>query len=117
MVKRLVLIVVALLLVVAAWSVYNFGVLFGFWQPLTRPRNVSASARYVSIIETGAWFDCSVDSERNVDVCKAWDPDGRLIADGGFRLQGEDRAATTLELKQTAADHLHRPEWNWRRFQ
>jgi len=51
------------------------------------------------MIETGAWFDCSVDSERNVDVCKAWDPDGCLMANGDFRLEGEDRAATTLELK------------------
>src|SRR5882672_4171905 len=103
MVKRLLLITIGLLLVVAAWPAYNFGVVLGFWPPLTRPRPVTASAHYVSMIEEGTWFDCSVDSKRNVDTCKAWAPDGRLIASGDFRLEGEDRAATRIELKPTLA--------------
>src|SRR5260370_6286920 len=37
-------------------------------------------------------------SQRNVDVCKAWDVDGRLVASGDFRLEGENRAATKREL-------------------
>ena len=55
------------------------------------------------MIEEGTWFDCSVDSARNVDICKAWAPDGRLIASGDFRLVGEDRAATPVELRPALA--------------
>jgi len=99
MVRRILLVTSLLALAVAAWLVYVFGVAFGLWQPLTRPRSVSASARYVSSIEDGTWFDCSVDSKRNVDFCKAWDFEGHLIADGDFRLEGQDRAATNAELR------------------
>src|ERR1039457_524895 len=81
-----------------ARPIYGFGVVLGVWQPFTRPPGVSAAARYVSRFEGGTWFDCSVDSKRNVDVCKAWDPNGRPLGDGDFRLEGEGRAATKSEL-------------------
>jgi hypothetical protein len=79
--------------------IYVWGIVYGLWQPLKRPASVSKTAHYVSWIEDGNWFDCSVDRRRNVDVCKAWDADGRLLADGDFRLEGEDRAATESELR------------------
>jgi hypothetical protein len=81
---------------------YNFGVVFGIWQPFTRPPGVSAAARYVSDVEGGTWFDCSVDTKRNVDVCSAWDPDGRALGGGDFRLECEGRAATKSELKPSS---------------
>jgi hypothetical protein len=78
---------------------YIFGVVFGIWQPLTKPPGVSSAARYVSWIEDGTWFDCTVDSKRNVNPCKAWDSNGRLLADGDFRLECQGRAATNAELR------------------
>jgi len=64
---------------------------------------VSAAARYVSMVEGGTWFDCSDDSKRNVDVCSAWDPWGRPLGGGDFRLECEGRAATKSELSPTTA--------------
>ena len=64
---------------------------------------MSAAARYVSMVEGGTWFDCSVDSKRNVDVCSAWDPWGRPLGGGDFRLECEGRAATKSELSPTTA--------------
>jgi hypothetical protein len=102
--RRTGLVAVSALLGAAAWPAYILGVTFGLWQPLTRPRGVAASARYVSSIEDGTWFDCHVDLRRNVDTCKAWDFEGRVLADGDFRLAGEDRAATAAELKPSAVN-------------
>jgi hypothetical protein len=48
------------------------------------------------------FFDCSVDVARNVNVCRAWDTDGNLIAYGNYRLDGENRAATAFELRPSA---------------
>jgi hypothetical protein len=101
-VRRILLILVGLLVIVVAWPVYILGVAFGLWQPISRPRGVSASARYVSSIEDGTWFDCSVDLARNVNICKAWGFDGSLLADGEFRLEGTDRAATKAELRPSS---------------
>ncbi len=104
MVKRILLIVLGLLLAAGVWPAYSLGVAFGFWQPLTRPSSVSASAHYASQLEDGTWFDCSVDLKRNVDVCKGWDSYGRLLANGDFRLDGEDRAASAAELRPAWVD-------------
>ena len=101
MVKRILLFGIGFSALVAALPVYHLGIALNLWQPLTRPRGVSSSARYVSIVEEGTWFDCHVDWKRNVDVCKAWDPDGRLIADGDFLLQGDNRPASESELRPT----------------
>lgn len=79
--------------------VYVIGVMLGFWQPLTRPRLVSPAAHYVSWVEDGTWFDCAFDSKRDVDVCKAWDSNGRPLANGDFRLECLGRAATSAELR------------------
>lgn len=78
--------------------VYPLGIALALWQPLIRPAGVSKSAHFVSTFEDGTWFDCSVDTPRNVDICRAWDEGGRLIANGDFRLEDEDRAATPSEL-------------------
>ena len=67
-----------------------------------RPHGVSWRARHVFIWEGGAWFDCSFDPKRDVDVCRAWDDWGRLMASGDFRLEGENRAATSSELHPSA---------------
>jgi len=97
-VKWAVAIGVAIALIALARPIYVFGVVFGIWQPITRPPGVSLVARYVSWLEDGTWFDCAVDSRRNVDTCKAWDSDGRLLAAGDFRLECQGRAATKAEL-------------------
>src|SRR5579884_1262648 len=78
--------------------IMTVGVVNGFTEAPPRPPSVPRSAHYVDRIEDGTWFDCSVDTRRNVDLCKAWDDRGVLIADGAFRLEDEDRAATTAEL-------------------
>ncbi len=99
MVRRILLILGCALIVALARPAYLVGVDLGFWQPLTRPAGVSARARYVAAFYFGAWFDCSIDSARDVDVCRAWDSKGKLIAFGDYRLDGENRAATALELR------------------
>ena len=92
--------VLAAVVTIAVGSVaYWFGTLLGWWNPLVRPRGVSGTAQYVFTWESAAWFDCSIDDLRNVNVCRAWDADGRLRAAGAFRLKGENRAATKLELR------------------
>lgn len=101
-VKWAVAIGVSVALIALARPIYIFGVVFGIWQPMTRPTGVSSTARYVSWIEDGTWFDCAVDSKRNVNTCKAWDSDGRLLADGDFRLECQGRAATKAELRPSA---------------
>jgi hypothetical protein len=80
---------------------YGLGVAFDFWQP-RRPPGVSTGAHYVSRIEDGTWFECSVDSKRDVDVCKAWDMNGQLIAAGDFRVECENRAAIQSELRPSS---------------
>ena len=85
-----------------ARPLYILGVVFGIWQP--RPHDVTPAARYVSWIEDGAWFDCAVDSRRDVDVRKAWDSDGRLIASGHFRLECLGRAAAKAELRPSSVN-------------
>jgi hypothetical protein len=91
-------------LIITARPIYIFGVVFGLWQPWNRPLGVSPAARYVSWIEDGTWFDCAVDSMRNVDTCKAWDSNGRVLADGDFRLECQGRAATNAELRPSSVD-------------
>ena len=101
-VKGAVVICIGVALIAMARPVYIFGVVFGLWQPWTRPFGVSSSARYVSWIEDGTWFDCAVDSKRNMNVCRAWDSSGRLLADGDFRLECQGRAATKAELRPSS---------------
>jgi hypothetical protein len=97
-VRRILLIVASVAFLAAMVPLYRVGVIFGLWQPLRRPPGVSPYARYVSLVEEGTWFDCHVDEVRDVDVCKAWDEDGQLIADGCFRLEEGKRAASKSEL-------------------
>ena len=85
----------------AAWFLYPLGVAFGIWQPF-RPSGVSRNAHYVSLLKEGTWFDCSVDLRRNVNVCSAWDEEGKQLASGDFRLDEENRAATAGELKPSS---------------
>jgi len=98
MIRKIIVIGIGAVLFAAAWPLYNLGVAFRLWQPL-RPAGVSPSARYVSLIEDGTWFDCTVDSQRNVNVCRAWNTSGKLVADGQFRLEGDGRAAIGSELR------------------
>jgi hypothetical protein len=102
MVKRVLAIALGISVAAVMWLLYVLGVTFGLWQPLTRPAGVAASAHYVSQVEDGTWFDCTVDDHRNVDHCQAWDYSGRLIAQGDFRLEGEDRAASKAELRPSS---------------
>ena len=88
----------ALALAACYFFVYPFGIVFGLWQPVVRPAGVSARAHYVSMIEDGSWFDCSIDEGENVNFCRAWDYQGRLRAEGEFRYEDEPRAARRDEL-------------------
>lgn len=92
----------AILILASAWCLYRFGIIMNWWSPVNRPATVSKEAHYVFVWESAAWFDCRVDEIRNVDVCRAWDNSGRLLAAGDFRIKGEDRAATKEELKPSA---------------
>ena len=85
------------------YSVYPVGVTLGFWQPLRRPAGVSQSARFVSLIKTASWLDCSIDSVRNVNVCKVWDEKGNLRISGDFQYEDQHRAATKKELYPSMA--------------
>ena len=89
----------AVALVVVSVPVYLAGVSFGLWQPLSRPVGVSAGARYLETLKNAGWFDCSVDQIKDVNVCRAWDRDGKLMAFGNYRLDGENRAARAVELR------------------
>lgn len=115
MLKRALLLVAAVLLILLARPVYYIGVEFNLWQPLTRPRGVSSRAHSVSVFKMGqVWFDCFVDHAKDVDVCRAWDESGRLIAYGNYRLDGEHRAATSAELKpSTVQPYPGHPELAW----
>jgi hypothetical protein len=100
--QRVMAVVTGVALATLAWPAYILGVVLGLWQPLQRPSGVSLSARYVSWIEDGTWFDCVADSRRNVDVCKAWDSNGRVLADGDYRLECQGRAAVGNELRPSS---------------
>jgi hypothetical protein len=98
--SRITLIVIAaVFLGGTAWVYYTLGRWLGTWQHPIRPPGASQSAHYVSTGEEATWFDCWVDTRRDVDVCRAWDTHGRLIANGDYRLEDEDRAATATELR------------------
>jgi hypothetical protein len=98
-IKRIVLAIGGVALIVLLRTAYLVGVGLGFWQPLTRPVGIPSRARYVDTFKSAAWFDCSVEPTRSVDICRAWDTSGILIAFGSYRLDGENRAATSLELR------------------
>jgi hypothetical protein len=114
MIKRILAMVAAIVLIVISRPVYQVGVELGFWQPFTRPPGVSPRARYVPTLKSSAWFDCAVDRTRDLDVCRAWDDEGRLIAYGNYRLDGKTRAATDKELRPSMV-HLYpsHPELAW----
>jgi hypothetical protein len=87
-----------LLVAAAIFITYRLGFIFSAWQPI-RPHGISAAAVYVSTVEDGYWFDCRVDNAQNVDVCRVWDYWGKVMADGRFQLECEERAATSAELR------------------
>jgi hypothetical protein len=97
--KVVLCVVSAVLLAGVGWCAYRSGILLGWWNPLVRPAGVSATAQYVFTWESATWFDCSIDARRDVNVCKAWSSDGRLVAAGDFRLRDENRAARKYELR------------------
>jgi hypothetical protein len=71
-IKRVVLVFCGVALIASLRPAYLVGVSFGFWQPLTRPAGVSGRARYVDAFKSAAWFDCSVERTKDVNVCRAW---------------------------------------------
>lgn len=106
MTKRIVLVFCGVALIAALRPGYLIGVSLGFWQPLTRPIVVSTRARYVDTFKSAAWFDCSVERTKDVNFCRAWDSNGNLIAFGNYRLNGENRAESALELRPSQV-HLY----------
>ncbi len=105
-IKRIVFIFGSVVLIASLRPVYLIGVSLGSWQPLTRPNGVSKRARYVDTFKSAAWFDCSINQTKDVNICQAWDTNGNLIAFGNYRLDGENRAATGLELRPSQV-HLY----------
>jgi hypothetical protein len=101
-IRRIVLALVVMAMIASVRPAYLIGVSLGFWQPRTRPSGVSARARYVDTFKNAAWFDRLLDRTKGVDVCRAWDQNGKLIAFGNYRLEGENRAATEGELRPSA---------------
>lgn len=98
LVTRIVMIIAALTLIALLKPIYIVGIVFGLWQPWSRPAGVSSNAHYVSQIETAEWFDCSFDRRRDVDFCTVWTDDGRKLGTGDFRLEGKDHGAPSSEL-------------------
>jgi hypothetical protein len=84
------------------------------WLGWPRPPGVSKSAHYTVRVEVGRWFDCSLDATQDVNVCSAWDDDGRLLANGRYRLKGQNRAATKAELVPSDVNvYAGRPDLSW----
>ena len=106
MIKRIVLVLGGVAVIASLRPAYLIGVSLGFWQPVTRPTGVSGGARYVGTFKSAAWFDCLLERTKDVDVCRAWDEEGNLIAFGNYRLDGENRAATEAELRPSQV-HLY----------
>ena len=114
MIKRIALVFCGLALIASLRPAYLVGVSIGLWQPLVRPVGVSARARYVDAFKSAAWFDCSVERTKDVNICRAWDPEGNLIAFGSYRLDGESRAASALELRPSAVGtYPGHPNLSW----
>ena len=114
MFRRIALALGSFILAAAVYPAYVIGVSLGAWQPLTRPRGVSSRAHYVDAFKSEAWFDCSIDLKKDVNPCRAWNENGALIAFGNYRLDGQNRAATAVELRPSAV-HLYpgHPELAW----
>jgi hypothetical protein len=82
-----------------SYPIYVVGVVFNIWQLVARPSGVSRRAHYVDAFKAAAWFDCSLDPVRDVNVCQAWDPEGKLIAFAKYRIEDRNRSATERELR------------------
>jgi len=99
-----------------SYPLYVVGVAMNFWNPLTRPRGVPRRANHVDAFKSQAWFDCGVDSHRNVNVCRAWDERGDLIAFGNYRIDGQNRAASNRELRPWSVLSGPNPRLAWIRL-
>ena len=109
MMKRIIGAVAAVLAAAAFYVVYDMGVWMGEWEPLLHPSGVPSTAHFYSTIEEkqGLWFDCSVDVKRQVNPCRVWEENGRLLVNGDFRIEDGNRMATASELKPTRALWSH----------
>src|SRR5208283_4777148 len=96
------------------WPLYQFGVGVGLWQPFTCPSGVSPRARYVAGLKDREWYECWFDRSKEVDICRVWDDAGHLLAYGSYRFDGENRAATTAELRPSGVlPYPGHPELSW----
>ena len=76
--------------------------------PPLRPSQVPQSAVWSGGAEGGAWYDCSVDLERNINVCAVYsEADGKLAFKASYRLKNANRAASSEELKDPVIDVLN----------
>jgi hypothetical protein len=103
-IKRILVVLAVLALIATLRPVYLVGVYLGLWQPLSRPAGVPPVARYAETLKTAAWFECSTDQIKDVNSCQAWDRNGKLVAFGNYRLDGENRAATSAELRPSMVE-------------
>jgi hypothetical protein len=68
--------------------------------PTHRPNAVPANAVWAGGPDGGSYFLCTVDQARNVNPCTVWNEEtGEVMANGDFWVSGQDRAATSDELK------------------
>lgn len=71
----------------------------------TKPTTVPSTAVWVGGADGGAWIDCTVDLERNVNPCTIYDDaKGEVWLRGAFVLRGKGRAASREELVYEAFD-------------
>lgn len=109
---KVVTIVVASFFAALVW--FLSPVLTRVWLGWPRPPGVSKSAQYAVRVEVGWWFDCSLDTTQDVNVCAAWDEDGHLLASGRYRIEGQNRAATKAELVPSDVNvYAGRPDLSW----
>lgn len=97
--KRTRLVGLVIVILILGYELFRLGIGLGVWQPVFRPKEVPRSARYVSLVEDAAWFDCALYENRDVDHCRVWTPSGRLICDCDFRLEDTHHAAPSSELR------------------
>jgi len=83
-----------LLAVVICVPVYREGILLGVWPPLTRPYSVPREATHVAGFKFApTWYDCRFDPVKDVNPCRIWSGDGKLMFAGDFRLEDVGHAA------------------------
>jgi hypothetical protein len=74
-------------------------------RPEKRPAGVPNTAEWAGGADGGAYIQCAIDLQRNVNPCTVWnDYTGQVMESGDYKIAKQDRAAATSELKFVFAD-------------